>query len=52
MSGRTVAAADSSSLLHHLLMDYVVKGVIVVVALAVLAIGMVVVWRRAGRGRG
>ncbi|WP_407288054.1 hypothetical protein [Streptomyces sp. BP-8] len=43
-------ALDASSLAHHLLMDYVAKFLIVIVALIVLAVGMTVIWRRAGRG--
>ncbi|MGC0421229.1 hypothetical protein [Embleya sp. AB8] len=45
----TGITAESSNLAHHLLMDTVIKVVLVVVALVVLAIGMVVIWRRAGR---
>jgi hypothetical protein len=41
-------AAESSGLVHHLLMDSVIKVVIVVVALAILALGMTVIWRKAG----
>ncbi|MGW2816574.1 hypothetical protein [Streptomyces sp. NPDC001415] len=44
-------AAGSDGLAHHLLMDLAIKGVIVVVAAIVLVLGMVVIWRRAGRGR-
>ncbi len=43
-------ALDASTLAHHLLMDYVAKFLIVIVALIVLAVGMTVIWRRAGRG--
>ncbi|WP_181923601.1 hypothetical protein [Streptomyces inhibens] len=44
----TDLAMDSADLVHHLLVDHAVKGIIVVVALAVLALGMTVIWRRAG----
>ncbi|MEV6205843.1 hypothetical protein [Kitasatospora sp. NPDC051914] len=47
----TGLAVESSELLHHLLLDRAVKVAIVVVALGVLALGMVVIWRRAGRGK-
>lgn len=33
-------------LVHHLFTDYLIKGVIVVVAALVLIIGMVVIWWR------
>lgn len=39
-----------SKLLDHLLSDFLIKGVIVVIALLVLALGMVVIWKRIGRG--
>ncbi|MEK8143278.1 hypothetical protein NKH18_17495 [Streptomyces sp. M10(2022)] len=42
-------AADSDELVHHLLVDSAVKAAIVVVALAVLALGMIVIWRKTGR---
>ncbi|MFB6440475.1 hypothetical protein ACFCVY_27495 [Streptomyces sp. NPDC056411] len=45
----TGLAMDSSDLVHHLLRDYAIKGLIVVAAVAVLALGMTVIWRRAGR---
>ncbi|MFF1919141.1 hypothetical protein ACFVW8_00995 [Streptomyces sp. NPDC058221] len=45
----TAVAAESSDLVHHLLVDSALKAVIVVVALAVLALGMTVIWRKAGR---
>ncbi|GHF55188.1 hypothetical protein GCM10010218_40750 [Streptomyces mashuensis] len=45
-------ASEGDELLHHLLLDYALKGVIVVVAVVVLAIGMVVIWRKAGRPQG
>ncbi|WP_406505439.1 hypothetical protein [Streptomyces sp. NBC_00212] len=43
--------AESPDLLHHLLLDRAIKVVIVVVALGVLALGMTVIWRRAGRAK-
>ncbi|MFE1773839.1 hypothetical protein [Streptomyces sp. NPDC059008] len=43
-------AVDASDLAHHLLLDYAAKALIVIVALIVLAAGMTVIWRRAGRG--
>ncbi|MFD7976135.1 hypothetical protein [Streptomyces sp. NPDC059071] len=43
-----LSAADSSGLLQHLLLDRALKVVIVVAALGVLALGMTVIWRRAG----
>ncbi|MFE1907425.1 hypothetical protein ACFW96_27685 [Streptomyces gardneri] len=45
----TGLGAESSDLLHHLLMDRAIKAVIVVAALGVLALGMTVIWRRTGR---
>ncbi|WP_369355513.1 hypothetical protein [Streptomyces sp. cg2] len=42
-------AADSSELIEHLLLDRVIKIVIVIAALGFLALGMLLVWRRAGR---
>ncbi|WP_159032894.1 hypothetical protein [Streptomyces fodineus] len=43
--------AESSDLLHHLLLDRAIKVVIVVAALGILAFGMTVIWRRAGRSK-
>ncbi|MFE4683354.1 hypothetical protein ACFRNJ_21375 [Streptomyces sp. NPDC056721] len=43
--------AESSDLLHHLLLDRAIKVVIVAVALGILALGMAVMWRRAGRAK-
>ncbi|MGW8379447.1 hypothetical protein [Streptomyces sp. ODS28] len=40
-------AGEGEELLHHLLLDLLVKGAIVLVALVVLAVGMVLIWRRA-----
>ncbi|MEV5878334.1 hypothetical protein AB0L75_29745 [Streptomyces sp. NPDC052101] len=45
----TGLAATSPDLLHHLLVDRAVKVVIVMAALGILALGMTVIWRRAGR---
>lgn len=42
-------AAEPSGMLQHLLVDRAIKIAIVVVALAVLAIGMRVIWRKTGR---
>ncbi|MFJ9824939.1 hypothetical protein ACIRSU_11245 [Streptomyces sp. NPDC101160] len=42
-------ATESSELLHHLLLDLVIKVVIVVAALTVLALGLRTLWHRAGR---
>ncbi|MGK4579272.1 hypothetical protein [Kitasatospora sp. HPMI-4] len=44
-------ARESSPLVHHLLVDYAVKGAIVVTALVVLGLGAAVIWWRAGRER-
>ncbi|WP_329467980.1 hypothetical protein [Streptomyces sp. NBC_01431] len=43
--------AESSELLHHLLLDRAIKVVIVVVALGILALGMTMIWRRTGRAK-
>ncbi len=43
--------APSSELLHHLLLDRALKAGIVVVALGLLALGMMVTWRRYGRAK-
>lgn len=43
-----MSLADGS-LLQHLILDRLIKIGIVVVALVVLAIGLAVIWRRAGR---
>ncbi|MBB4920657.1 hypothetical protein ACFY19_18090 [Streptosporangium saharense] len=40
-----------SELLGHLLHDLLVKGIIVAVALVVLAVGMTIIWRGASRDR-
>ncbi|GAB7030706.1 hypothetical protein AB0G35_25375 [Streptomyces sp. NPDC021749] len=42
----------ASDLAHHLLVDFVLKILIVVVALVVLGLGMAVIWRRVGRPEG
>ncbi|MFD9819209.1 hypothetical protein [Streptomyces violascens] len=44
-------AAGSDDLARHLLMDFAVKGVIVVVAAIILVLGMVLIRRRVGRRR-
>ncbi|MFI1160101.1 hypothetical protein [Streptomyces sioyaensis] len=38
-----------SDLVAHLVADAAIKGVIVLVALIVLALGMVLLWKRVGR---
>ncbi|MEU6331868.1 hypothetical protein ABZ851_32140 [Streptomyces sp. NPDC047049] len=43
---------EGSGLLAHLVADAAMKGVIVLVALIVLGLGMVLIWRRVGRGGG
>lgn len=40
---------DGSDILAHLLADAAIKGVIVIVALIVLALGMVLIWKKVGR---
>lgn len=40
---------NGDELLHHLLLDLLVKGLIGLGAVVVLVIGAVVIWRRAGR---
>ncbi|MEW1654052.1 hypothetical protein [Streptomyces sp. NPDC093707] len=45
----TGLAMESSELLYHLLLDRAIKVVIVVVAVGILALGVTVIWRRAGR---
>ncbi|MFG2533526.1 hypothetical protein [Streptomyces sp. NPDC048516] len=40
---------QGSGILAHLLADAAIKGVIVIVALIVLALGMVLLWKKAGR---
>ncbi|MFE5716770.1 hypothetical protein ACFQ7J_38855 [Streptomyces sp. NPDC056501] len=47
----TSLAAQSSDLLHHLLLDRAIKVAIVVAALGILTLGMTVLWRRAGRAK-
>ncbi|WP_199862619.1 hypothetical protein [Streptomyces sp. Root431] len=47
----TSPGAESSELLHHLLVDRAIKVVIVVLALSILVLGMTVIWRRAGRAQ-
>ncbi|MDT0456684.1 hypothetical protein RM550_13215 [Streptomyces sp. DSM 41527] len=43
---------EGSDLLAHLVADAAIKGVIVLVALIVLGLGMVLIWKRVGRGGG
>lgn len=45
----TGLAADSSDLLHHLLLDRAIKAAIVLAALVVLALAMTLIWRHTGR---
>ncbi|MFI1501639.1 hypothetical protein [Streptomyces platensis] len=40
---------DGAGLLHHLLVDQAIKVAIVLVALLVLALGMRLIWKKAGR---
>ena len=41
--------ADGGNLMHHLIVDRLIKLAVVAMALIVLAIGMAVIWRRSGR---
>ncbi|WP_328687166.1 hypothetical protein OG879_06330 [Streptomyces caniferus] len=41
--------SEGSDLLAHFLADAAIKGVIVIVALIVLVVGMVLIWKRVGR---
>ncbi|WP_129297472.1 hypothetical protein [Streptomyces lydicus] len=43
---------EGSDLLAHLVADAALKGVIVLVALIVLGLGMMLIWKRVGRGGG
>ncbi|MGX1849842.1 hypothetical protein [Streptomyces sp. NPDC055299] len=43
------AGSEGSDLVAHLVADAAIKGVIVLVALIVLALGMVLLWKRVGR---
>ncbi|GAA3524053.1 hypothetical protein GCM10022222_02980 [Amycolatopsis ultiminotia] len=43
------ALADGHELLHHLLADLLVKGLIVLAAVLVLVVGAVLIWKKAGR---
>lgn len=47
--GIVTATVEGHDLLHHLLVDLLMKGAIVVLALITLAVGMVVIWRKFGR---
>ncbi|MFI5524522.1 hypothetical protein [Streptomyces platensis] len=40
---------DGAGLLHHLLVDRAVKVAVVLVALLVVALGMRLIWKKAGR---
>ncbi|WIX78449.1 hypothetical protein QRX50_45065 [Amycolatopsis carbonis] len=40
---------NGDELLHHLLLDLLVKGLIGLGAVVALVIGAVVIWRKAGR---
>lgn len=44
-------ADDGAEILEHILLDRLVKIAIVLVALALLGIGMTVIWRVTGRDR-
>ncbi|WP_433855036.1 hypothetical protein [Streptomyces kronopolitis] len=41
--------AEGSDLVAHLVADAAIKGAIVLVALIVLALGMVLLWKKVGR---
>lgn len=45
----TLARGDGAGLLHHLLVDQAIKVALVLVALLVLALGMTLIWKKAGR---
>ncbi|TMR89096.1 hypothetical protein [Nonomuraea basaltis] len=44
------AGNEGSELLDHLLFDFLIKGVIVVIALLILALGMRAIWKKIGKG--
>ncbi|MFE7542961.1 hypothetical protein [Streptomyces platensis] len=44
-----LARGDGDGLLHHLLVDQAIKVALVLVALLVLALGMRLIWKKAGR---
>ncbi|WP_329331385.1 hypothetical protein OIU81_31240 [Streptomyces sp. NBC_01454] len=46
---RGAVLSEGSDLVAHLVADAAIKGVIVLVALIVLALGMVLLWKRVGR---
>ncbi|WP_030987491.1 hypothetical protein [Streptomyces sp. NRRL S-1813] len=48
--GEGSGGGEGAGLLHHLLLDAALKGAVVIVALIVLALGMVLIWKKAGRG--
>ncbi|HEX3733339.1 MAG TPA: hypothetical protein VHU91_10510 [Mycobacteriales bacterium] len=45
-AARTLASSEDDELLHHLLIDKLIKGAIVLVALLTLAMGMVIIWKK------
>ena len=47
--GQVLAGGEGAELVHHLLVDMLVKGAIGVGALLVLVLGAVLLWRRLGR---
>ncbi|HEY2062849.1 hypothetical protein [Amycolatopsis sp. NBC_01480] len=44
-----LADGDGHEILHELMMDLLIKGLIVLAAVVLLVLGAVVIWRRAGR---
>lgn len=49
MTGAPVTAlATAEELLYHLLVDQLIKCGIVVAALVILALGMTIIWKKAG----
>lgn len=51
LASRSTELMESSEFLHHVLVDFAIKAGIVVVALAVLAVGMRAIWRGSPRRR-
>jgi hypothetical protein len=45
----TLLATDGGALLHHLVLDLLAKGLIVVAAVVAAALGAVLIWRKVGR---
>ncbi|MBB4684252.1 hypothetical protein [Amycolatopsis jiangsuensis] len=41
--------AEGEEILHHLLADLLIKGLIVVAAVVVLVLGVVLIWKKVGR---